>query len=369
MKIGVVGGTFDPIHEGHLRIGKTALEALALDEVWYMPVNHNPFTKHCVASGQQRVDMLRLALKPYDTMNVCDYELKLPSEVINYTFDTMSALKERHPNDTFYYVIGADQVNAFDRWYKAKELSTMVQLVALRRKGYDLDEKNIKKYCMHVLDLEPLKVSSTEIKQGHKLKYVAPDVLSYITAHGLYLDTMIQNYMSSKRYQHSLSVASVAQDIASANGLDAKKAYIAGMLHDIGKEIPEKKARKLMEQYYPEHLDASVPVWHQWLSCYLAKKDFKCDDLEVLQAIEHHTTASTSMSLLDMCIYVADKYEPLRGFDSTEMLERAKEDIQEAFIASLSDFYNFSKKKNRPIDDVFFDIYNKYHPKERKDER
>lgn len=359
MKVGIVGGTFDPVHEGHIKIGQTAYEALQLDEIWYMPVNQNPFTKNCVASGQERIEMLQIALKDYYYMTICDYELSLPHTVVNYTYNTMQVLTKKYPEVEFYYIIGADQVELFDAWYEANKLSDLVHMVALNRKGYSSNYPNISKYKMITIDYKPIKASSTAIKAGH-LKHLNPRVLAYITKKGLYLDTMIEKYMSNKRYLHSLSVASCAKEIAMANGLDASKAYIAGLLHDIAKELDGKKAKFLMEQHYPEHLDASPPVWHQWLSCYLAKKDFLCDDIEILKAIEHHTTASTDMSDIDMCVYIADKYEHLRGFDSKPILELACKDIHKAFKASLEDFYAFSIKKNRPIDAVFFEVYNKY---------
>ena len=82
--------------------------------------------------------------------------------------------------------------------------------------------------------------------------------------------------------------------------------------------------------------------------------------VETLKAIEDHTTASTSMSLLGMCLYCADKLDPLRGYDSSEQITLCKHDIEAGFRNCLTDFYEFSTKKHRPIDPCFFEVYDKY---------
>ena len=79
-----------------------------------------------------------------------------------------------------------------------------------------------------------------------------------------------------------------------------------------------------------------------------------------MQAITNHTTASMEMSKLDMCVYCADKLDPLRGYDSSKQIALCKEDILEGFKGELVNFYNFSKEKNRDIDECFFDVYQKY---------
>lgn len=178
--------------------------------------------------------------------------------------------------------------------------------------------------------------------------------------HGLYLEEIVASRMSEKRFIHTKSMAQLAVEIAISNQLDPNKAYVAGMLHDIAKEMDDKKAEKIMKKHFSEYYDMPHPVWHQWLSYYVAKKEFHLHDKEILQAIINHTTASLDMSLLDMCIYVADKFDPSRGFDASVQIATCKNNLLEGFKLSLTDFYTFSKKKNRPIDPIFFEIYKKY---------
>ena len=132
------------------------------------------------------------------------------------------------------------------------------------------------------------------------------------------------------------------------------------MMHDVAKEMPHDQAKKLMKKYYASHLDQPEPIWHQWLSRYVCENEFLISDEEILKAIEDHTTASTSMSLLGMCLYCADKLDPLRGYDSSEQITLCKHDIEAGFRNCLTDFYEFSTKKHRPIDPCFFEVYDKY---------
>lgn len=359
MKIGLLGGSFDPIHKGHIEIAKYALEKLSLDSFYFIPTKNNPWKDIQNAPGLYRKEMIELAIKNEPQMEVCTIELDSDSIDKNYTIDTLRALTIAHPDDSLYFLMGMDQASAFDKWKGAKEISELVQLVAFNRGGYVQSHPNLDKYHFIKMDNSEITASSTEIKNGH-LDMLDPEVLGYISNHGLYLDMMIKDRMKEKRYKHTLSVAALTKDFCEANGLDPLKGYIAGMMHDVAKEMPHKQALDLMKKYYSAHVDQPEPIWHQWLSRYVCEKEFLITDEEILKAIEDHTTASTSMSRLGMCLYCADKLDPLRGYDSSEQIVLCKHDIEAGFRNCLTDFYEFSTKKHRPIDPCFFDVYDKY---------
>lgn len=358
-RVGLLGGSFDPVHNGHIRIAKTCLRELNLDEVWFIPVLNNPFKERHMAPGKDRIAMLNLAFENNKYFKVCDIELKGDPKQKSYTYFTLLQLKKTYPKVKFFYLIGDDQVAKFDQWYEADKISEMVQLVAMDRKGYDAHLENEAKYKMIRLSYRPLEVSSSMIRSGN-FKHVNKDVIQYFSMHGLYLEEIVASMMSEKRFIHTKSMAQLAMEIAQANELDTTKAYVAGMLHDIAKEMDVNEATKLMKNHFPKHLDKPVPVWHQWLSAYLAKKMFHIKDKEIIQAIKHHTTGHPCMSLLDMCIYVADKYDPSRGFDASSKIALCKKDLKVGFVDCLEDFYAFSQAKNRPIDPIFFKVYHKY---------
>ena len=358
MKIGIFGGSFDPIHQSHIRVIEEALKQLKLDKILVVPTANNPWKDTTGANIEQRLEMLDLALGRYRSVEICRYEIDQDGSNKNYTIDTINYLKSIYPDDHLYFIMGMDQASLFHKWKDAKKISELVSLVVFERLGYQIND-NLKKYNFTKLDLIASDDASSDIRNG-KLHALTPEVLKYIVANGIYLETIVKTKMSKKRYIHTVSMAKIAKEIAESNGLDGMKAYVAGMLHDIAKEMPHDQALTLMKKYFPEYLDKPEPIWHQWLSYLVAKDEYLVDDLEILQAIRHHTTASINMSKLDMCIYEADKYDPSRDYDSSQEIALCKKDVVAGFRACLKDFYDFSNKKGRKIDECFFEIYNKY---------
>ncbi|MCD8027547.1 MAG: nicotinate-nucleotide adenylyltransferase [Erysipelotrichaceae bacterium] len=359
MKIGLFGGSFDPVTKTHIEIALFALTQLSLDEVQLIPTAHNPWKDHDSASKEDRLKMLEISLQNTNHITINHIEIDNNSDEKNYTYQTITQIIEENPNNEYYYIMGMDQANLFYKWKHPKRISKMVQLVAFKRGGYKPDKKLLKKYHFIKLKNKPITASSSDVRNGH-VELLDKNVLHYISNQGIYLNTMIQIHMKEKRWKHSCSVANLAKDFANSNGLNGKQAYIAGILHDIAKELDHDTAADLMTKYYPEYIHMSEAIWHQWLSSYIAKNIYLIDDNVILKAIEDHTTASTSMSAIGKCLYCADKLDPLRGYDSSKQIEICKNNIHQGFRNSLEDFYSFSKEKGRDIDPIFFKIYEHY---------
>ncbi|GAA3321626.1 nicotinate-nucleotide adenylyltransferase [Ectobacillus funiculus] len=136
-RIGIIGGTFDPPHNGHLLIANEVYDALRLDEVWFMPNASPPhkLEKH-VTSTHDRVEMLKLAIEgePYFSLCLVELERQGPS----YTYDTMLELKEAHPDTSFYFIIGGDMVEYLPKWYRVEGLLALAIFVGVTRPGYTL---------------------------------------------------------------------------------------------------------------------------------------------------------------------------------------------------------------------------------------
>lgn len=358
MKIGIFGGSFDPIHRSHISVIEESLKQLALDKLLVVPTANNPWKDSSKATSKQRLEMLNIALHRYKKVEICDYEIKQTGDKKNYTIETIEFLKNTYPQAKLYFIMGMDQASLFHKWKEANKISQLVSLVVFDRIGYQINE-NITKYNFTKLDFVASDDASSDIRSGN-LHALTPEVLKYIVSNGIYLETMIKPRMSAKRYRHTLSMAKLAKEIAACNGLDQTKAYVAGMLHDVAKEMPHRQAESLMQKYFPEFINKPEAIWHQWLSKYVAETEFLVDDAEILQAIENHTTASVNMAKLDMCIYEADKYDPSRDYDSSKEIELCKQSVEAGFKACLQDFYDFSMKKGRKIDECFNQIYDKY---------
>lgn len=133
MKIGIMGGTFNPIHNGHLILAKYAMEEFHLDKIWFMPNGNPPHkSEHAMnTSAKQRLRMVSLAIHGMDGFEVQDYEVGKPG--IHYSYMTMEYFKEKYPDDTFYFIIGADSLfNLKDWMHPERLLKTCIVLVAYR---------------------------------------------------------------------------------------------------------------------------------------------------------------------------------------------------------------------------------------------
>ncbi len=355
-KVGLFGGSFDPIHKAHIEIAKIALKQLQLDEIQLIPTQNNPWKESSCAPTKDRLAMMRLAIENEDAISINTIELEKTSGEKNYTIDTIKELISSHPDNQYYYIMGMDQANLFGDWKNAQDMSKLVQLVAFQRGGYTPDMKPICEYHFLLLDNTPIDASSSDVREGH-IEMLDNRVLHYITQNGLYLETIVASRMKEKRWKHTCSVAQLASEIALSNGLDDKQAYIAGMFHDIAKEMEYEQSLKIMQEHFPQYVEKPVAIWHQWVSRYVSEHDYLIDDEVVLDAIEHHTTGSIHISPIGKCVYVADKLDPLRGYDSSKQIEICKKDIHQGFRDSLIDFYEFSTKNHRDIDECFYEIY------------
>lgn len=184
-KIGLLGGTFDPPHKGHLNIAKEALQQLALDEVWLIPTYEPPHKEGAATSGCDRLKMVERMIEPYDCLKVKSIELERKGK--SYTIDTINTLKKRYPDVSFYFIIGADQVNTLDQWYRIEDLVKKVTFVGVERPGVLWEEK----LPVQKIQAIHMDVSSTEVRQKIKEAksvdgLIEPSVYAYIKEKQLY---------------------------------------------------------------------------------------------------------------------------------------------------------------------------------------
>ncbi len=199
-KIGIFGGAFNPVHNGHINLAKQYMNELELDKLLFIPTAVPPHkSANGLASEFDRLNMLNLATGDIEKFEVSDIEFKRSGK--SYTYDTLIELKKIYKNSNLYLIIGADQLLHFDKWYKYKEILSLVTLCTSARESEEekseminfaksLEGLDMNKFF--ILKTPVLKVSSSEVRQKIKLgedvsNLVPKKVYNYICERGLYI--------------------------------------------------------------------------------------------------------------------------------------------------------------------------------------
>ncbi len=204
--LGILGGAFDPVHHGHLRMAVELQEALELDEVRLVPTAQAAHREPAVASAEQRLLLCRAAVKGEPCIQVDDCEILRDGP--SYTFDTLCQFRAQHPETSIVWLMGSDAFANLDAWYRSAELLELAHLVVVHRPGETVSEESLSVWGEHVTE-EPtdllqkpageilfysmtlLDISSTQIReclrQKRRIRYLVPDsVCELIESWGLY---------------------------------------------------------------------------------------------------------------------------------------------------------------------------------------
>ncbi|MFD2116283.1 nicotinate-nucleotide adenylyltransferase [Paenibacillus yanchengensis] len=192
--IGIMGGTFDPIHVGHLIAAQAALNTGRLDEVWFIPTYDAPLKEqHSTASASHRLEMVTLAIEDNPQFKVNNIEQLRGGT--SYSIDTVTALVEQYPDYAFSYIIGSDRINDLVKWHRIEQLAELVTFIGLERPSDQFQWNVIPDYLrvrISLADMPLIGISSTNIRQklsrSLSVRYEVPDqVLQYIRRHKLYV--------------------------------------------------------------------------------------------------------------------------------------------------------------------------------------
>jgi nicotinate-nucleotide adenylyltransferase len=191
-RIGLFGGTFDPIHHGHLIAAEAAKEAAKLDEVWFIPTAIPPHKDQPGANASMRRRMLEAAI--VDSPHFQLEDLELTREGTSYTIDTVSAIQEQYPEVMFYWIVGSDMVKDLPNWRRIDELAKRISFIGLERPDQPSDDSELPTFIRGRLlraNMPPIGISSTDIrrraKEGRSIRYMLPEtVLEIIQGDGLY---------------------------------------------------------------------------------------------------------------------------------------------------------------------------------------
>ena len=347
MKIGIFGGSFDPVHIEHIHLAQAAVAELGLDTLWIMPAYAPPHKPYKVLTADEhRLQMCRLAFADVPNVKVCDYEMK--QKGTSYTYLTCEHFKKLYPAAQLYWLVGTDMLRDFPTWkYPEKILSAVTLAVCARDEQSDWLKREQQAFSkrfgqpFEVLTYQGADVSSTKIRvlaaaQENVAHLVGNAVQAYIQDNGLYKIENAKQALALEKPQrkaHSLRVAEVAAKKAAQLRMNEQKAIAAALFHDCGKNV-EIDSPLLQGFILPSEFgEVPAQVVHQFTGAYLAQTQFGITDEDILNAVRYHTSGRPNMSALEKLIFLADMVEEERSYDVVE-------DIRSAFWSAQGDKEN-----------------------------
>ncbi len=397
-KIGIMGGTFNPIHNVHLSMAGEARTQYQLDEVRFMPSKNPPHkNKQGIASDAHRKRMIQHAIQDHPHFTFSDLELK--REGTTFTRDTLAYLTKAYPEDQFYFILGGDSLASLESWKDPAYIFSHCHILAANRG--DISEDNItewihyytEKYDAQISEIQmpSQRISSEMIRNklaaGCDVSTYCPILVTqYIRFHGLYdcdqlsqkkpevpmkisdMYTCLAACLKPKRYIHTLGVAMTAANLAGVHSCDSTQAYTAGLLHDCAKYLTGIEQIEACQSagitLTGVELENTALI-HGKLGAYIARTRYGIQDKEILSAIAWHTTGKPKMTLLEKIIYLADYMEPGRAMNckpySLAQIRRTSfKNIDKALFMVLECCVKYLEKSGAPIDPQTIDTYKYY---------
>lgn len=395
MKIGIMGGTFNPIHNVHLLMAEEAARQFKLDEVWFMPSKNPPHKKGAdIVSAAHRTRMICHAIEGNPKFVFSDLELR--REGTTYTSDTLEIIEKENPDCEIYFILGGDSLREIETWHKPAFVMKHCHILAAHREdetGKQLKEKaeelrKTYKAEISFIKMPLIDISSSELRRqlqkGTSVDYRIPDaVMKYIRFHNLYgyekplfkkkvTTPKILSYLKAtlrpKRFRHTLGVAYTAANLAAVHNADEDKAFLAGLLHDCAKFYETEEQIALCDEAgisLTETEQLNPALIHGKLGAFYAKTKYQVEDEEILSAIRYHTTGHPDMTVLEKIIYLADYIEPGRSMDcKPHSLQKVRaacfQNLDEGMRFALENGISYLREQNQPIDTISLETYEWY---------
>lgn len=358
-RIGILGGTFNPIHNRHLQMAESVRRQFHLSKVLLIVAKEPPHKRvEDAIPAKDRLAMVQLAAAGHACIEVSDVELAREGK--SYTIDTLSLLQQRYPGAAFALIVGGDMLRDLPSWREAEALMHRTSIIGVPRALDQADSPDKGKTGeaaallrerygadVHLSDMELSPVSSTQIRtrafDALPLAGLVPAAVErYIHERGLYQGTeyralaaRCKEALSKRRFHHTISVVITAIALAERYGVDGKKARLAALLHDYGRSVEWDALR------------------HAAVGEALAREELGVRDEEVLRAIRLHTTLDVDATLLDKVVYLADMVEPGRDYPGVDDIRTlAREDLNAAVVLGLNRTISFLRERGIPVDET-----------------
>ncbi len=395
-RIGILGGTFDPIHNGHLMIAKEALEEYDLSKVIFIPTGIS-YMKTDVSDAAFRFEMVRLAIKDTPEFEISDVEIK--REGNTYTCDTIAYFKEIYPYAELCFIVGTDSLFSMERWRNIDYVLHNCTILCATRTGNSSEDATKNAELAKANELEalfnasisfihckPMDISSTDIRNYRKNNpdteslgdlEVPHAVAEYILRQDLYdikteeIHKRLKKDLKPKRFKHTIGVVDTAVVLAITWGCDPVKSRLAALLHDCAKHTDFETKLALCSKYgvSVSKTEISNPeLLHAKAGALMAYEYYGIKDKDILSAIFYHTTGKPDMTLLEQIVFLADYIEPGRKHSDKLPAYRqlAMQDLNLATAKVLKDTVKYLNKQQEksviidPQTNEAYEFYKKY---------
>ncbi len=372
LKIGIYGGTFNPVHIEHINLVKCAIKELNLDKIIVVPDFLPPHKDVIPAPANDRLNMLRLAFENEKKVEVSDYEILNGGR--SYSYLTVEHFKKE--NQLLYFIVGGDMLTNFKTWKYPERILKNATLAVFDREDFLTDYKAEQEYFKNVFNTSFIKLkyrgkslSSTKIRIYSSFNLPVDGmtdkkVIEYIKSNDLFkgdkYSDFVRENLTEKRLVHTAGVIETALKKAGELNLDKEKVRIACTLHDCAKYLKK-------EDYKDFSLPSDVPepVIHAFLGAFIAEKVLGVCDFEIIDAIRYHTSGKANMTTLSKLVFVADMIEENRTYEGVEELRKAfNGDFEDCFKLCLKEEYLHLQNKAQKIYCETENAYNYYIKKE-----
>ncbi len=369
MRIGIFGGSFDPVHTQHVSLAEAAIQNLRLDRLFVMPAAAPPHKiGKTLTADETRLRMCEIAFAPLEKVEISDYEIAQGG--LSYTYLTCRHFRTLYPDAEIFWLVGTDMLRDFPTWKHPESILNDVTLAVCARaekEGWIERERAAfsrrfgKEFA--VVGYNGADVSSTRIRvlagAGENVEaFVGKEVAVYIAENGLYEIAGAKAALAlenPKRKAHSLRVAETAAKKAVEMRLSERKAIAAGLFHDCAKNL--ESTSPLLDGFSlkTEWGEVPEPVLHQFAGAYVAQTAFHVEDADVVNAIRFHTSGRAEMSELEKLVFLADMVEEERIYEGVENLralfwaKKGTGALDECLERALEETVIYLKKKGADV--------------------
>ncbi|MDR2758943.1 MAG: nicotinate (nicotinamide) nucleotide adenylyltransferase [Spirochaetaceae bacterium] len=388
MKVAILGGSFNPVHLGHLFLADGVISAFGYDRVIMIPTFQSPFKPGApITSPEDRLDMLTAAITADPRLTADDCEIR--RQGVSYTIDTLGDIEKRYlPQGKPALILGDDLARDFPKWREAREIAERADIIIAHRISsgelpFPFPHRRLQN---DIMDLSSGMVRD-RIRQGESWRYlVPPGTRLLIEDRGLYgvkpaaapltpeqalsggegggsqnvsweliggIETAVRSALASGRFLHSRNTALLAYDICLRFRLDAAAGYLAGIAHDMAKPLPEDVLIRLAGsdgQGISPMEYKKVSLLHARAAAVLLKDRFGVHNESILEAVRFHTTGDMSMGPLAKAVFIADKIEPSRQEVDPRLRELNRyHDLETLFTAVVDETVVYLSSRNVDI--------------------